>query len=114
MNESKRKKLEAAGFKVGSAADFLGDHMTIEQTPLEVAARLRSDMDYPCTGPEGDEIAAIIESQASRIAALTAALRDHAIKRERDSMECWECSSCWVRNEPESHAQDCLLAGSAP
>lgn len=74
MNASKRRKLEAAGFATGSAADFLDltpHEVSLVETRLALANALRSARES--AGMSQAELAVSIGSSQSRVAKAEAA-----------------------------------------
>ena len=73
MDEAKRKKLQRAGWKTGSASDFLGlseDEVEFIETKLALARGLRVERERQ--GLTQEEVAERIGSSQSRVAKMEA------------------------------------------
>lgn len=77
MNANKKKKLESAGFKVGSVQDFLGlsdEEMALIDLKVRLIRMLRPAREG--TGITQNELASRIGSSQSRVAKMEAASPD--------------------------------------
>jgi hypothetical protein len=74
MNKEKQKRLEAAGFRVGDAADFLGladDERRLVELRLAVSKAVRARREK--AGVTQQELAVKVKSSQSRIAKIESA-----------------------------------------
>jgi ribosome-binding protein aMBF1 (putative translation factor) len=77
LDAAKRKKLEAAGWKVGDAADFLGmndEERQLLEARIELARAIRSQRER--AGLSQKQLAARIQSTQPRVAKIERAARD--------------------------------------
>lgn len=77
MDAAKRKKLEAAGWKVGDAADFLGmsdEERQLLEARIELASAIRSQRER--TGLSQKQLAERIRTTQPRVAKIERAARD--------------------------------------